>query len=280
MKISQTLPGWTALEAPGQPGVTERGHLDSPGGSKQPRSKLRLHGPSRLDSRPWGPPQDLPRTGPIGIVPQGGTREAGKNHLDLGGTREAGKDQLDSLGGTRQAPGTQERTIWTAWEAPGRHKGCTRGVKGNPDQGGRKGPFGHAAQGSTREAGKEHLDSLRGTREAGKDSVDSLRGTREAGKDQLDSFRGTREAPGRQERAIWTAWETPGRQERINLDSLGGTREAGKDQLDSLRGTREAGKDSCEAQGGRKGSIGQPARHREAGKNHLDIPVLKGPDFV
>ena len=34
---------------------------------------------------------------------QGGTREAGKNHLDsLGGTRETGKDQLDSLRGTRE----------------------------------------------------------------------------------------------------------------------------------------------------------------------------------
>ena len=46
---------------------------------------------------------------------QGGTREAGKSHLDsLGGTREAGKDQLDSLRGTREAPGRQERTIWIA----------------------------------------------------------------------------------------------------------------------------------------------------------------------
>ena len=79
---------------------------------------------------------------------QGGTREAGKNHLhSLGGTREAGKDQLDSLQGAREAGknlrGTrrQERTNWTAWEAPGRH------------QGGRKGP----------------IDSLGGTREAGKD---------------------------------------------------------------------------------------------------------------
>ena len=49
----------------------------------------------------------------------GGTREAGKDQLDLRGTREAGKDQLDSLRGTRR----QERAFWTAWEAPGRHKG-------------------------------------------------------------------------------------------------------------------------------------------------------------
>ena len=66
-------------------------------------------------------------------------------------------------------------------------------VKGNPDQGGRIGPFGQPGrhQGGTREAGKDH--------------VDSLGGTREAGKDHLDSLGGTREAPGRQERTIWTA---------------------------------------------------------------------------
>ena len=58
-----------------------------------------------------------------------GTREAGKD------SREAGKDPLDSQRGTREAPGRQERTIWTAWEAPGRHQ---RGA---------------------REAGKNHLDS-------------------------------------------------------------------------------------------------------------------------
>ena len=63
--------------------------------------------------------------------------------------------------------------------------------------------------------------------------MDSQRGTREAGKDHFDSLGGARKAPGRQE----TACEAPGRQERI------GTREAGKDQLDSPGGTREAGKD-------------------------------------
>ena len=57
------------------------------------------------------------------------------------GAREAGKDHLDSLGGTREAPG------------------------------GRKGLIGQPArhQGGTREAGKDQLDSLGGTREAGKD---------------------------------------------------------------------------------------------------------------
>ena len=53
-----------------------------------------------------------------------------------------------------------------------------------------------------------------------------------------------------------------------------GTREAGKDSLDSLRGSREApGRQERpfgrRHQGGRKGSIGQSARHQEAGKSHL-----------
>ena len=67
------------------------------------------------------------------------------------------------------------------------------------------------------------------------------------------------EAPGRQERINWTAWEAPGRQERTAWEPgkqertrttgtaweapgrhLGGTREAGKDYWDSLGGTREA----------------------------------------
>ena len=70
----------------------------------------------------------------------GGTREAGKDHFDsLGGTREAGIDQWDSLRGIREAgdtnrtaceevrgireaPGRQERTISTAWEALGGRK--------------------------------------------------------------------------------------------------------------------------------------------------------------
>ena len=29
---------------------------------------------------------------------------------------------MDSLGGAREAPGRQERTIWTAWEAAGRQE--------------------------------------------------------------------------------------------------------------------------------------------------------------
>ena len=45
-----------------------------------------------------------------------------------GGTREAGKEYLDSLRGTREAPGRQERIIWTAWEAPGRHQGLLKAI--------------------------------------------------------------------------------------------------------------------------------------------------------
>ena len=64
---------------------------------------------------------------------------------------KAGQDQLDSLGGTREALGRQERTNWTACEAPGRHQGGNReGGTRERHQGGRK----------------DHLDSLGGTREA------------------------------------------------------------------------------------------------------------------
>ena len=94
---------------------------------------------------------------------------------------------MDSLSGTREAPGKQERTNWIACKY----------------------------QGGTREAGKDQLDILRCTREApGRQERTTLRhqrGTRETRKDQLDSLRGTREAPGRQERTNWTAWEAPER---------------------------------------------------------------------
>ena len=79
----------------------------------------------------------------------------------------------DSLGGTREVPGGQERTFGqparhqggtreafgTAWEAPGRCQGGGKGPFGQPGrhQGGRKGPIGQPArhQGGTREAGKD-----------------------------------------------------------------------------------------------------------------------------
>ena len=59
---------------------------------------------------------------------------------------------MDSLRGTREAPGRQERTNWTAWEAPGRQERTNWTACEAPGrhQGGRKGP----------------LDSLGGTREA------------------------------------------------------------------------------------------------------------------
>ena len=115
---------WTAWEAPG------RDHLDSLGGTRE-------------------------------------APEAGKDRLD---TREAGKDHLDSLGGTREAPGRQERTNWTACEAPGRQErtNWTAWEPPGGHQGGRKLPFGQPGrhQGDTREAGRDHLDSLGGTRDA------------------------------------------------------------------------------------------------------------------
>ena len=50
---------------------------------------------------------------------------------------------MDSLQGTREAPGRQERTNWTAWEAPGKHQGGRKGLVGQPGR----------HQGGTREAG-------------------------------------------------------------------------------------------------------------------------------
>ena len=154
---------------------------------------------------------------------QGGTREAGKNHLDsLGGTREAGKDQLDW-----EAPGRQERINWTACEAPG----------------------------DTREAGKSLLDSLGGAREAqGRLVAQDCRSNRGAG--FCLTFNTTSMANGPVRGKSWG-----GLHARLPSTEmpLRGTREAGKDQLDSLRGTREA----------RKKSIGQPARHQGGRKEPI-----------
>ena len=54
---------------------------------------------------------------------------------------------MDSLGGTREAPGRQERINWTACDAPGRH------------QGGRKEPFAPPGrhEGGTRETRRTGL---------------------------------------------------------------------------------------------------------------------------
>ena len=71
---------------------------------------------------------------------------------------------MDSLQGTREAPGRQERTNWTACEAPGRQERINWRAWAAPGrhQGGRKGLIGQLArhQGGTREAGKDQLDSL------------------------------------------------------------------------------------------------------------------------
>ena len=63
-----------------------------------------------------------------------------------GGTRELGTHHLDSLGGTREAPGGRERINWTA---------CKH-------QGGRKEPFAppERYQGSTRETRRTIADRI------------------------------------------------------------------------------------------------------------------------
>ena len=112
---------------------------------------------------------------------------------------------MDSLGGTRKAPGRQERANWTACEA----LGSGIGLSGQPAR----------HQGGTREAEKDLVDSL-GRHQGGRKGPIGQPGrhqggTREAGKDHLDSLGGTREAPGRQERTYWTAWEAPGRHQGV-----------------------------------------------------------------
>ena len=92
----------------------------------------------------------------------------------LGGTREAGKDQLNSLrhqGGTREAPGRQERINWTACEAPGKHQGGRKGPIGTREAPGRQERINWTAceaQGGTREEERTNRHQG-GTREAGKD---------------------------------------------------------------------------------------------------------------
>ena len=112
----KTHPNTTLLGfrvCPQTPGEAAEKHLDT---GKAPGRK-----------GPFGQPGEAP----------GRHQRAGKDHLDsLRGTREApGRQErtiLDSLGGTREAPGRQERTIWTAWEAPGRYQGGRKGLIGQP----------------------------------------------------------------------------------------------------------------------------------------------------
>ena len=103
--------------------------------------------------RPWGPPQDLARIAPVAIeicLAEGKPTAQRQNGLrrplsqaralrveSPGGfgrpgrlqpgrlqrlVRQPGRHGIawDSLRGTREAPGTQERTNWTAKEAPGK----------------------------------------------------------------------------------------------------------------------------------------------------------------
>ena len=136
--------------------------------------------------------------------------------------RPAGRHQggrKGPFGGTREAPARQERTNWTASEAPGRHQGFVH--------------QGAVVSALLTEGGKDDLGSLGGSREA-------------PGRHQRTSWTAW-EAPGRQERTNWTACEVPGRHQGGRKGLIGqlarhqgGTREAGKEHLDSLGGTREA----------------------------------------
>ena len=162
-----------------------------------------------------------------------GTREAGKDRLD---TREAGKDQLDSLGGTREAPGRQERTILDSLrgtrEAPGRQErtlldslrgtreapgtgkdrlDSLRGTREAPGrhQGGRKGPTGH--QGGRKGPFEQPGRHQGGEKDKEKDKACATSGLLKAILCYEDAFKGNPVLRERQERTIWTACEAPGR---------------------------------------------------------------------
>ena len=64
------------------------------------------------------------------------TREAGKDHWgSLGGTREAPGKQERTYWTDWEAPGSQERTKWTAWEAPGKHQGGRKNLRDTREAG-------------------------------------------------------------------------------------------------------------------------------------------------
>ena len=54
----------------------------------------------------------------------------------LRGTREASERQDRTNWTAWEAPGRQERAIWTAWEAPGRHQGLLKAILCYEDSGG------------------------------------------------------------------------------------------------------------------------------------------------
>ena len=140
--------------------------------------------PGILQRTKWRPSVDeVRRATSFRGTGKGPFRQLGRHQ---GGTREAPGRQERTNGTACEAPGRQERINWTAREAPGRHQGGRKGPFGQPGrhQGGRKGLIGQPAK---------HQG-----------------GTREAGKDQCDSPGGARG----KERTYWTAREAPGRQER------------------------------------------------------------------
>ena len=107
-------------------------HLDCPGGARRPK---RPDDSSNLPRQGWSLfTREAARSRGKAMRK---AREAQKSHMEClggsrepfgrhqGGTRDAGKD-------TREAPGRQERTNWTAWEAPGRHQGGRKGLIGQP----------------------------------------------------------------------------------------------------------------------------------------------------
>ena len=197
MKISQTLPGWTAPEARGQPGVTER-PLEQPG-RHQEVIWIAREAPSTQQVKT----SQTFQAGLPAVEPTHAANRADRH-------RPAGRHQ-----GGRKGPFGS----WTAWEAPGRKRTARE------------------APGTSREAGKDHLDSQPGRHHGLLKAILTTEAGREAGKDLLDSLGGTREAPGRQERSLRGTREAPGGTREAGkdqLDSLGGTREAGKDSLDSL----------------------------------------------
>ena len=107
---------------------------------------------------PFGVPRDSG-------APQGSTREAGKDQLDSLGRHQGGrKGLIGQPARPQEAPGRQERTNWTARQAPGRHQGGRKGLIGQlaRHQGGRKELIVQPGrdQGGAREVGKDHLDSL------------------------------------------------------------------------------------------------------------------------
>ena len=133
-------------------------------------------GPLEKESVPRKPLEEDPVLRATGRLQKSiwtpGRHQAGKDLSTAweapGRHQRAGKDHLDSPRGTREAPGRQERTIWDSLggtrEVPGRQERTIWDSLGGTREAGE--PIGQPArhEGGTREAGKDHLDSLGGTR--------------------------------------------------------------------------------------------------------------------